>query len=53
LIGLSDSGINMLMRATNAASLRAGIRSQDIPAPAGSRQGKEGSVTEPAAVQEV
>ncbi len=53
LIGLSDSGINMLMRATNAASLRAGIRSQDILAPAGSRQGKEGSVTEPAAVQEV
>jgi hypothetical protein len=51
LTGLSDSDVNELIRATNAASVRAGVEGQDIPAPAGDEQGTEGRVPEPAAVQ--
>ena len=56
LTGLSDSDVNELIRATNAASVRAGALSQkgqDIPAPAGNKQGAEGVAAEPAAVQGV
>lgn len=51
LIGLGDSDINTLIRATNEASLSVGVRGQNIPAPAGSRQGAEGTVSESAVVQ--
>jgi len=56
LTGLSDSDVNELIRATNAASVRAGALSQkgqDIPAPAGNKQGAGGVAAEPAAVQGV
>ena len=49
LIGLSDSGVNELIRATNAASLRTGAESQDVPV---SENVAEGAA-EPAAVQGV
>ena len=47
LIGLSDSDVNELIRATNTASLRTGAEGQDIPGLVNA----EGSVPEPAAVQ--
>ncbi len=49
LIGLSDSDINELIRATNAASLRTGAESQDVPV---SENAAEGAL-ESAAVQGV
>jgi hypothetical protein len=55
LVGLGDSDINMLMRATNIASLKAGVRGRDVPVPAlaGNEQGSEASVAEPSPVQGV
>lgn len=60
LTGLSDSDVNELIRATNAASVRAGAKGQDIPPlpsaegrKGGSKQGAEGVAAEPAAVQGV
>ncbi len=48
LTGLRDSDVNELIRATNAASVRAGVEGQDIPGSVNT----EGRVPEPAAVQE-
>ena len=53
LTGLSDSDINELIRATNAASVRGSVESQDVSASAGDKQGTEEGVPEPAAVQGV
>ena len=63
LTGLSDSDVNELIRATNAASVKAGALSQkgqDIPPlpsaegrKGGSKQGAEGGAPKPAAVQGV
>jgi hypothetical protein len=53
LTGLSDSDVNELIRATNAASVKAGAEGQDNPAAAGDKQGAEGSAAEPAAVRGV
>jgi len=60
LTGLSDSDVNELIRATNAASVRAGAKGQDMPPlpsaegrKGGSKQGAEGVAAEPAAVQGV
>jgi len=52
LTGLSDSDVNELIRATNAASLMTRTESQDVPDPSGGHKAKEG-VSELAAVQEV
>ncbi len=60
LMGLSDSNVNELIRATNAASVRAGAEGRDIPPlpsaegrKGGSKQGAEGGAPKPAAVQGV
>ena len=60
LMGLSDSNVNELIRATNAASVRAGAEGRDIPPlpsaegrKGGNKQGAEGGAPEPAAVQGV
>ena len=53
LIGLNDSDVNELICDTNAASLRTGPEGQDIPSPAGNKQGAEGVAQEPTAVQGV
>jgi hypothetical protein len=52
LTGLSDSDVNELIRATNAASLMTRTESQDVPDPSGGYKAKE-SVPELAAVQRV
>lgn len=44
LTGLSDSNINELIRATNAASLKASAQSQDIQYPAGEEENARESV---------
>ncbi len=60
LTGLSDSDVNELIRATNAASVKAGAEGQDIPTlpsaegrKGGNKQVAEGSAAKPAAVQGV
>jgi hypothetical protein len=53
LTGLSDSDVNELIRATNAASVRAVAEGQDNPVSASNEQGAEGRAAEPAAVQGV
>ncbi len=60
LTGLSDSDVNELIRATNAALVKAGAEGQDIPPlpsaegrKGGNKQGTEGGAPEPAAVQGV
>jgi hypothetical protein len=53
LTGLSDSDVNELIRATNAASVRAVAEGRDVPAPAGDKQGAEERAAESAAVQGV
>ena len=53
LVGLGDSDINMLTCATNIASLKAGVRGQDVPALVGNEQGAEAGVPEPSPVQGV
>jgi len=50
LTGLSDSDINELIRATNAASTKARIESQDASAPAGDKEEAEEGAAKPAAV---
>jgi len=53
LTGLSDSDVNELIRATNAASVRDSVEGQDVSAPAGDKQGSEENAAEPSAVQGV
>ncbi|MEE9312455.1 MAG: hypothetical protein V3V10_08595 [Planctomycetota bacterium] len=53
LTGLSDSDVNELIRATNAASVRSSVEGQDVSASTGDKQGAEESAAEPAAVQGV
>ena len=53
LTGLSDSDVNELIRAANAASVRDSVEGQDVSAPAGDKQGAEESAAEPAVVQGV
>ncbi len=47
LTGLSDSDVNELIRATNAASLRTRIESQDIGVPAATQRGELENAAEP------
>jgi hypothetical protein len=53
LTGLSDSDVNELIRATNAASVRAVAEGRDISAPAGDKQGAQERAAESATVQGV
>lgn len=53
LTGLSDSDVNELIRAANAASVRDSVEGQDVSAPADDKQGAEENAAEPAAVQGV
>lgn len=53
LTGLSDSNVNELIRATNAASLKAGPKTQDVSAFGGSVNNKKVEVAEPAVMQGV
>jgi len=51
LTGLSDTDVNELIRATNAASVRAGVEGRDIPAGADTKQVTEGRVRESSATR--
>jgi len=53
LTGLSDTNINELIRETNAASLIAGAKTQDVPASSSSENNKEAKVPEQLVVQGV
>jgi hypothetical protein len=53
LTGLSDSNVNELIRATNAASLKADAKTQDVLALGGSVDNKKEEVAEPAVMQGV
>jgi hypothetical protein len=53
LTGLSDTDVNKLIRATNAASVRAGVEGQDVPAAAGTKEVAEGRVRESSATGRV
>ncbi|MGD8500028.1 MAG: hypothetical protein PVJ86_05245 [Phycisphaerales bacterium] len=53
LTGLSDSNVSELIRATNAASLKAGARTQDVPVSGGSENNREMEVAEPVVMQGV
>lgn len=53
LTGLSDSDINELIRVTNAASVRGGVKGQDVSASADDKQRTEQGVPKAAAVQGV
>ncbi len=46
LTGLSDSDVNELIRATNAASLVTGVENRDVPDSSGDKQGSEEAVPE-------
>jgi hypothetical protein len=53
LTGLSDSDVNELIRAANAASVRGSVEGQDLSASTGDKEGTEEGVVESAAVQGV
>ncbi len=53
LTGLSDTDVNELIRATNAASVRAGVGGRDIPAAAGTKEAAEERIGESSAVGRV
>jgi hypothetical protein len=53
LTGLSDSDVNELIRATNAASVRESVEAQDVSASAGDKAEAEHGAGEPAAMQGV
>ncbi|MHC4171507.1 MAG: PilZ domain-containing protein [Planctomycetota bacterium] len=53
LTGLSDSDVNELIRATNAASVRESVEAQDVSASAGDKAEAEKVAGEPAAMQGV
>ncbi|MHC4143939.1 MAG: PilZ domain-containing protein [Planctomycetota bacterium] len=50
LTGLSDSNVNELVRATNTASLRAGLKTQDVPASAAGEDNRIVQAPEPVVV---
>ena len=52
LTGLSDSDVNELIRATNAASLKAGAENQHTPEATEEKEQTEGAATKPAVAQE-
>jgi len=53
LTGLSDSDVNELIRAANAASIRGSVEGQDVSASTGDKEGVEEGIPESAAVQGV
>lgn len=50
-VGFSESDLAELIRVTNAASIRAGVKARNIPATAANEQGARERTAEPAAIQ--
>ncbi|TKJ34851.1 MAG: hypothetical protein CEE38_16970 [Planctomycetes bacterium B3_Pla] len=50
LTGLSDSNVNELVRATNTASLKAGLKTQDVPASGAGEDNRIAQASEPVTV---